>query len=717
LGVISGQGNDLPVAVQYFERAIAAQPRNPAAYINHGNALKQLRQPEAALASFDQAIALGADDAIAHYSRAEIYRQIGRGDEALAGYDRAVAINPGFFQGHFRRGVLLQELGQLSAAVAAYDETIRVAPAHADALAHRGVALFKLRQFGEAVRSYEQSLAIRPDQPAIYLFRGNALKELNRLEESTASYDQAIAHDPNYAEAYVNRGFVLFGLGRMDEALASYDRAIAIKPEYAEAYFNRAYLMRTINRFDAAAADYRKAAELAPDIDLLPGARLEASLQTCDWSEFDPLVAQVSAGILADRLVSHPFNLLAAVDSPSLQLRAAQIWVRHACPPDGSLGPIAMRSGSGKLRLGYFSADYRQHPTYHLLAELIEAHDRSRFDVVGFAFGPATEDEPRQRLMRSFDQFIDVQEKSDLDAAALARELEIDIAIDLGGYTYNSRSGIFALRAAPLQLNYLGYLGTLGASYIDYIVADPTVVTAQSEAFFTEKIIYLPDSFQVNDRKRRIAQRIFTRSELGLPASGCVFCCFNNSFKIQPETFASWMRILQRVKTGVLLLVAGDDAIQSNLRARATRHGVDPRRLIFGERLPPPEYLARYRAVDLFLDTLPYNAGATASDALWAGLPVLTLAGQAFAGRIAASLLKAIGLPELITTTRREYEDLAVALAENPSRLAQIREKLDHTRLTSPLFATDRFARHLEAAYVAIHERYLAGLAPVHIRL
>jgi predicted O-linked N-acetylglucosamine transferase (SPINDLY family) len=314
--------------------------------------------------------------------------------------------------------------------------------------------------------------------------------------------------------------------------------------------------------------------------------------------------------------------------------------------------------------------------------------------------------------VRGFDRFIDIQEKSNREAAALARSLNLDIAVDLGGHTYNARPGIFALRAAPLQISYLGYLGTLGANYIDYLIGDRTVVTPQSAPFFTEKVVYLPDSFQVNDRKRPIADRVFSRAELGLPERGCVFCCFNGSYKIHPETFASWMRILQRVPGSVLLLVSGDEAVALNLRGQAARQGVDPQRLIFAGRLPPPEYLARYRTADLFLDTLPYNAGTTASDALWAGLPVLTLAGNAYAGRVAASLLTAVGLPELVTKTRAEYEDLAFELAMNPPRLARLKETLARNRLTSALFDTGRFARNLEAAYLSIHDRHQAGLPP-----
>ena len=369
------------------------------------------------------------------------------------------------------------------------------------------------------------------------------------------------------------------------------------------------------------------------------------------------------------------------------------------------------------MRIAYFSPDFREHPTSRLIAELIESHDRTRFEVLGFAFGPETDDEARQRLALAFDRFLDVDKASNRDVAALARSLEVDIAIDLGGFTHNSRAAVFALRAAPLQVNYLGYLGTMGADYMDYIVADSTVISPTSADSFAEKVIYMPDSFQVNDQQRRIADRLFTRAELGLPPVGFVFCCFNTSYKIMPATFASWMRILMRVPLSVLWLVAGNEEVEHHLRAYASRHGIDPRRLIFAPRLAPPEYLARYRTADLFLDTLPYNAGATASDALWAGLPVLTLLGEAFAGRVAASLLRAVGSPELVTTSRQEYEDLAVELAANSGKLARLRARLAAQGHASPLFDTTRFTHKLEAAYRAIDDRYREGLPPDHIHV
>ena len=349
-----------------------------------------------------------------------------------------------------------------------------------------------------------------------------------------------------------------------------------------------------------------------------------------------------------------------------------------------------------------------------LTARLYEMHDRSRFEIVAFSSGPDTGDAMRRRLASAFDRFLDVQGESDLAVARRAREMEIDIAIDLGGFTQGSRPGVLALRAAPVQAGFLGYLGTMGAEYIDYLIADRTLIPEASRAHYSERIVDLP-SYQPNDATRPVADRHFTRGELGLPPSGFVFCCFNNSYKITPEVFDSWMRILQGVEGSVLFLYAGDPHVEPNLRREAAARGVDSGRLIFGERLPAQEYLARYRAADLALDTFPYNAGTTASDALWAGVPLVTLAGESLAGRVAASVLHAVGLPELVTTTREEYEALAVGLATDPEQLAGVRRKLDRNRPMAPLFDSALFARRLETAYTLMYERHHAGERPAHI--
>jgi protein O-GlcNAc transferase len=364
------------------------------------------------------------------------------------------------------------------------------------------------------------------------------------------------------------------------------------------------------------------------------------------------------------------------------------------------------------VRIAYLSADFHRHATAYLMAELFERHDRSRFEIIGVSFGVDDKSEMRKRLVAAFDQFYDVRRKSDEEVAKLLHDRQVDIAIDLKGYTTDSRPGFLAYRPTPIQASYLGFPGTMGAEFIDYIIADETVVPFEHQPFYAEKIVHLPDCYQVNDTKRKIAERMPTRQEVELPEEGCVFCCFNNNWKITPEVFGVWMRLLHAVEGSVLWLLGDNESAERNLRKEAQARGIDPARLVFAGRLPLEDHLARHRLADLFLDTLPYNAHTTASDALWVGLPVVTRLGESFAGRVAASLLNAIGLPELVTHSIEDYEALALRLAKDPSLLEGYRNRLATNRLTHPLFDTDRFRRHIEAAYLQMWEIWQRGEQP-----
>jgi predicted O-linked N-acetylglucosamine transferase (SPINDLY family) len=709
------QQGRLDQAIELFSTCIELAPERAEAYYKRANSLNTLERLEPALEDYNRAISLDTSYAYAFCNRGTVLQRLGRWDEALASYDRALELDPKDALTHYNRGSVLRKLGRHEEALTSYDAALKLNGNYVEALIYRGFLLQDLSRHEAAIDSFRSALALNAALPQVFEALGVSLHYVDRLQESLAAYDRAIALKPDLASPHLKRGLVLTALEEMDEAIASFDKAIEIDPNYAEAYYHRGYWQRLGSRFDLAAKDFAMVADLTPDLAYLPGTRLDSSMQVCDWSQYDTLVRQVTVGIENDERVAPPFVVMTLTDSVRLQQKAARTWVNHFCPADGSLGPIAPRARPQKLTIGYFSADLQEHPVARLISELIEIHDRSRFEVIAFSLGPESNHECRQRLVRAFDRFIDVRERSSAGIATLARKLNVDIAIDLGGHTIGNRVDIFALRAAPVQVSYLGLLGTTGASYMDYILADRTVVTPATESYYDEKIIYLPDTHQANDRQRRIADKIFTREELGLPANGFVFCCFNSSFKILPKTFASWMRILKAVPSSVLFIFANHPATETNLRAHAASHGVDSHRLVFGKRLPPEEYLARYRTADLFLDTQPYTAGTTASDALWAGLPLLTLTGESFSSRTAASMLAAIGAPELITSTQQQYEQLAIELASSPQRLATIRAKIQDNRLSSPLFDTPRFARNLEAAYTAIYDRYQSGLPPDHV--
>ena len=639
-----------------------------------------------------------------------------RGQLALARtlYQEIVALQPRHFDALNLLGVMAIQIKDPRAALEWFDKAIEADPGNATAFYNRGLALQQLRQLDTALASYDRAVSIKPDYSDAHFNRGNLLRELQQFEAALASYERAIVSKPDHAEAYLNRGNVQRQLRRAAAALSSYDRAIAMRPEYGEAHANRGHALHDLKEYEAAIASYDRALELKPHIEFLSGQRLHTKMQICDWRNFELELGSLGAGIARNEAVCNPFFFLALSESPALQRKAAEIWVREQCPANSELPAMARRPRRDKIRLGYFSADYRNHAVAILTAELFELHDRSKFEVIAFSLGPDTQDQLRVRLAGAFDRFIDVRDMSDRDIALLAREIELDIAIDLGGFTVGSRTTIFAMRAAPLQVSYLGYLGTTGADYMDYLIADECLVPAAHRGHYAEKLIYLR-SYQVNDSRRQLPGERFTRDELGLPPSAFVFCCFNDNYKITPSTFDGWMRILGAVPGSVLFLYAASEAARRNLKQEALTRGVDAERLVFGAKLPYCDYLARYCSADLFLDTLPYNAGTTASDALWMGLPVITCCGDAFASRVAGSLMHAVGLAELITTTRSEYEQLAVALATDPQRLAKMREHLAGNRSRAPLFDTRRFAEDLEAAFVEIHERHCSGLPPEHI--
>jgi protein O-GlcNAc transferase len=737
----------LSKALSCYDRAIAILPAYPEAHYNRGVTLHDLRRSEEALASYDRALDLKPDYASAWNNRGATLRSLGRPEEALESYARAIAIQPGYAEAHNNRGVTLHELGRFEEAVASYERALAIKPDHADAHNNRGASLQKLGRLEEALASHEHAIAIKPDDAEAHNGYGVILTELERFEEALESYERALAIDPEYAEAYSNRGMALRALKRHAEALSSYERALGINPSYVNALRNKGAVLVELKRFEEALACYERglalredvefhAAQaatlhelkrteeavecyervrsLAPDAGFLLGTCRHARMHLCDWTGFDGDIAQLADGIERGRPVVKPFAVLSLLDSPALQRKATDLWLRTECSPRVKLPPLERYPRHDRIRIGYFSADLRNHAVALLTAELFETHDRSRFELTAFSLGPDVRDALRTRIEPAFDRFLSVGGLSDHAVAALARRLEIDIAVDLGGYTGDARPHILALRAAPVQASYLGYLGSMGGDFMDYLFADPVIVPPESRAHYAEKIAYLP-SYQANDSKRVVAERTFTRAELGLPPSGVVFCCFNASWKITPETFASWMRILSAVPGSVLLLLAGSAAVERNLRRQAAAHGASPERLVFGGMLTFENYLARYRSADLFLDTSPYNAGTTGSDALWAGLPVLTCIGNAFAARVGASLLTAVGLPELIAPDRAAYERLAIELATQPERLAEIRRRLAANRAGCTLFDTHKFTKSLEALYERMYLRHQAGLVPDHL--
>lgn len=701
-------------ARRLYEAVLAEQPNDFEALHLLGLLDLESREPERALAWLDRAIVVRPDRPRAHSDRGNALFYLGRLQEALASYDTAIALAPADVDAHYNRGSVLNAMGRRDEAVASYDRVITLRPDHVEGHSNRGVVLFDLGRFDEAVASHDKAIALRPAEATLHANRANALHQLRRLEEAVAGYDKALALRSN-ANDWCSRGVALYELGRLEAAIASYDRALALGPGYAEAWSRRGFALRDLGRLEAATESYGKALALDPLTDYLFGGYLHTKMQACDWSNHHRDVAELAVRIADGQAATSPFIALAILDDPALHRRASEIHAGVRYRTVASASPLAGRYEHDRIRIGYYSADFHDHATAYLIAELIEKHDRGRFECTAFSFGPdRQQDVMRQRLAASFERFVDVRTRSDREIVGLSRELGIDIAIDLKGYTRDSRPTIFAGRCAPVQASYLGYPGTMGTRHIDYIIADRMVIPEASRRHYSEKVVWLPGCYQANDSSKPISERVPSRRELGL-REGFVFCCFNNSFKIQPVTFDSWMRILRKVDGSQLWLIEDNASAVCSLRREAESRGIDGHRLVFSRRIALADHLARHRCAELFLDTLPYNAHTTASDALWAGLPVLTLRGTSFAGRVAASLLHAIGLPELVTDTARDYEERAVELATVPGALAAIKHKVEANRQSTALFDSTAFARHFEAACSAMLERHRLGLAPDHI--
>ena len=571
----------------------------------------------------------------------------------------------------------------------------------------------------DALAHHKKAVALAPNNPEAWLSYGKTASNLGRYDDALVWYGKALNLKPDYAEALINKGATLKELKRYEEAIAFAEQALVINPNLAEAWANKGAALKDLRRYEEAIVHYDKALSLKFNIDWVWGDLLYTKMKICDWAGLTESLEGISKKVMANEKVSQALSLLALSDDALLHKKCSAIFAQAKYPANPTLGFIPKLSKKEKIRIAYFSPDFRNHPVSLLTAELFEVHDRDRFEVFAFSLQKAPiGDETNLRLRKGFDRFIDVDEMSDQEIAQFARELEIDIAIDLAGPTQYSRTGIFSYRAAPIQVNWLGYPGTIGADFIDYIVADKIIIPEPHQQFYAEKIVYLPNTYMVDDSKRTASTRVFTREEFGLPKNAFVFCCFNNDYKFNPQVLDSWSRILLTVKNSVIWISENNKYFRSNIVAEFESRGIDHDRIIFAQRVEMmADHLSRYALADLFLDTHPYNAHTTALDSLKAGVPVLTLMGQSFASRVAASLLNAIGLPELITNTQEEYEALAIDLAMNPQKLTDIKLKLAKNRLTAPLFDTPLFTKNLEAAYIKMIERYQADLEPEHISI
>jgi predicted O-linked N-acetylglucosamine transferase (SPINDLY family) len=672
LGFVHWQKEEFAEAERLIGEALLVNPRAPDAWYNRGCALQSLGRHEEAVACFDQAVGLNA-----------------RYDEAL-----------------INRGAALSALNRHEEALASLDAALALKPNDIEALSGRASALSALGRNQDALASIERALAMAPERAETWNSRGATLAQMKRHDEALASYERAIALDPGHERARINRGLALMDSKRPDDALECYGADIAAMPQSANLRNARADALQRTRCYEDAAREYEAVLGLDPGYRYARGNLAFCRLHCCDWRSLEDDRTAIAAGLQAGKRIINPFQNMALSGSRRDHLECVRLIVADKYPVPQRPLWRGERYKHKRIRLAYLSADFNDHAVATLMAGVFEHHDKARFETIAISLADGAANERRHRLVRAFDRFIEVGDKDDFSAANLLRQLEIDIAVDLMGYTGECRPRILAFRPAPVQVNYLGFPGTMGTSTIDYLIADATVIPEEHRSHYSETVVHLPDAYLPADDTREIAARTPSRAEAGLPESGFVFCSFNNSYKFSPETFDVWMRLLTAGEHSVLWLPKTNDAAVRNLRREAAARRVAPSRLVFAPFVASQaEHLARLRLADLFLDTLPYNAHSTASDALWAGVPVLTTPGETFAARVAASLLRAAGLPEMIADSLSAYEQLALRLANDPAALGEMKTKLARNRARNAAFDTARFTRNLEAAYLSMHER------------
>lgn len=722
-GLVALDRGETELGVAALCRSLAINPNQAMVYSNLGNALLSLGQPERALVILDAALQLNPDLALAHYNRGNALKDLGRPQPALASYDAALRIGGGEPKALNNKGIVLRDLGQTSEALAAFAAASAIDPRFAAARENLTALLISLDRAPEALALYERALESEPDDADALCGRGTALLALGRVEAALDSFQRVLESRPESTIALGNAGNILLGMERVSAALTCFDRALAVAPEDSMALYGRGATLLALERVEAAAQSFGEVLRVFPEHAAALGSLFHLRMSQCDWADYDRLTAGLHEALHRTRRFVNPMSAL-AFDDPDLSLACARAYVARSFRPvltDGVATDAAetqsmsvpgaspftrpIRPQHAPIRVAYVSADFCDHPVSHLLVGVLERHQRRTFEVIGVSLRPRGEGVFERRICSAFDRYIDASALADGDAAQVLREAGVDIAVDLMGFTVNSRLGIFAHRPAAVQVSYLGYAGTLGAPYIDYLLADEVVVPPAMDACFDEHVVRLPHCFLPTDDRRPIGMAP-TRHAAGLPPRGFVFCAFTKAHKITPALFAIWMRLLRAIPDSVLWLSDMSTQVQQNLGATAQNAGVRPERLIFAPRVVEnAAHLARVTLADLYLDTQPYNAHSTTCDALWAGVPVLTCPGRGFASRVASSAVLAAGLPELVTGNLAEYERRGLEVAGQPEQLRALRARLTRRDPPCPLFDTARYTRDLEAAYRWMHER------------
>ena len=708
LGAASKSLGKVDDSIKSFKKVIELNPKYADGYNNLGVALQEKGILDESIKHFNKALSLRPNYAQAHNNAGIVYKKKGKLDLATKHIKKAIYLNPNYFEAYNNLATIIQDQGEVNQAIKYFNKALLLNPSYSEGHYNLGLAFSKINEFDSAIHSYKKAILLKPNYPEAFNGLAIANSQQGKTDEAIKLFNKAILLEPNYSEAYFNIGIIFKKINKLDEALDSYHKALKIKPDYVESFYNIAIIFQEQGKLNDAINYYERALLKRPDYDKAQAQRLYQQAQICDWktNKHDKELFS-TLGTFKNHIP--PFTMLFFEDDARNHLLRSKLYAKNKyLQKQIPFKKIQKISKQERIRIGYFSADFQNHATMYLASKIFENYNKEKFEVYVYSFGKTLQhDEVREKLKNSIDIFRDVIDLSDKDIAMLARADQIDIAIDLKGYTKNSRTGIFAYRAAPIQINFLGYPGTMGAKFFDYIIADSTIIPETNRRFYSEEIIYMPHTYQPTSYSSVTSNKIFTKSEMNLPDHSFVFCCFNNSYKISPNEFSIWMRILHKVENSVLWLIGSNEWAKQNLGKEAENHGIESKRLIFANQLPHSDHLARLKVADLFLDTFNVNAHTTTSDALWSGIPVITKLGNGFASRVAASILKAVGLSELVVQNEKEYESLILNIANSPNKLQKIKETLYFNKLSKPLFNSSMYISHLEDAYKKVFENYL----------
>lgn len=709
----SFQSGNLEGASMMLKRILKVDPKNLPALNILGLIMAIQANYSDAITFFSKAAKLDPKNSATHFNLAKAFSDSGKDEQSLSHYKISVELSPQNAEVWLGYGKSLFNLGRYMEALTIYENALIIRPNYFDALINKGATLKELRHFEGALRCADEAIILDPASAEAWLNKGVALKELKRIEEALLCYENSLSLNPQLADALSNKGNLLRELKEYDNALKCYDEAIELRPDFAEPWLNKGALLKELGAYLDAKQCYEKAISLKPYMRWMYGDYFLLKLTIADFDGVIPGSDWLSQQILDGKKFSDPFPLLSLIDDPAIHKMAAQIYCKDKYPFNPLLESPIEYTKKEKIKIGYFSPDFRSHPVAYLTAGVFEMHDKAKFEIYAFSFrNPSSPDQMRDRLINSFDKFLDVENKSDLEIAKLARDLDIDIAIDIAGFTQGSRLGVFAHRAAPIQVGWLGYPGTIGSEYMDYIIADRIVIPEHSQKEYTEKVVYLPKTYIVDDFKRVPSRVIPTRKDCDLPESDFVFCCFNNGYKFNEQIVDRFSKILSAVSNSVLWIPENNNKFKINIQIEFESRGIDKSRIIFSKKIDSmADHLVRYSLADLFLDTSPYNAHTTALDALKSCVPIIALPGKSFASRVSASLLYSIDMKELIVDCENDFVELAIQLANNPVALNSIRNKLNDKIKEAPFFNTLQFTRDLEVVYKNLTDDLIEGVS------